>query len=973
MSLRGTNVTIAAGMESSSQSTADQSNSLAVGRVVGGAIIDTVNTIRTAVKAANDADDPRLKAVKFAQAALAAYNLNGMAGDAEANSTGFKDKTGGTSSNGSLIKIGTELANNHNKSTSEYNSQTARQSSVNAGGTLSIIATGNAEGESGDIHVIGSTLRAADTALIAKNDIILESAQNTAEWANNNSSNKTAIGASFNIGQQNGFTLDLGASGAKGTGTGSSITQVNSTLNTGSLLLRSGGDTTLAGAQVHADSINALIDGNLNIISRQDVEIQGNKQGSGGFGASICIPPFCYGVPVSGSANLAAGNMNSEYRAVTDQTGLFAGSGGYTIDVGKNTTLTGGVIASDATPDKNLLITDRLIVSDIKNVSEIEAQSAGISASFSSAGGGSGSAGGLYGIALNDSDQSKTRSAVSEGTIIVRNPEGANDLVGLNRDTANANEQLDKPDQHAMDERIELVKSAMQLAQGIGDAIAAAKIDEAKDLNSDASNAARQKLNDKGIADPTPEQIAQQVQQDYGMGSSFQKASKAVSAIVQGVLSGNILGALAGASAPYLAQAVKQMTEGDDAANLMAHALLGAVLAKAQGGSALAGAAGATIGELIAKQLYPDKTSDQLTESEKQTVSALSTLAGGLAGAMVTGSSAGAASGAWTAKNAVENNNLSVIEQYSLRVAQREYEEVCAGVTSSYCEGLSSDIADLIAKGSSVLKDERIVEDSDFTRAFAFSTNPGDIVSCATSANGYCVATDKSVTTDQGEEWILKPASYEQSIRGKAQNTLNEATMHAQLQGISNELFISGCGGMGIVGIGCQGYMAAGGTNPITGDTPTSTEQVMWGVQALMNGWGLFGAVYGGAASAASNASLFKEMAANGVKFTPENVIRVTKIADGRIVFLEKGTSASGLQHILERHALDFVGKGIALADIPSVVMQAVSKGKIVGTNGSAPVYEIFYGGKPKYISVGVGSNGYIVRSNPVSEWKPLK
>jgi hypothetical protein len=35
---------------------------------------------------------------------------------------------------------------------------------------------------------------------------------------------------------------------------------------------------------------------------------------------------------------------------------------------------------------------------------------------------------------------------------------------------------------------------------------------------------------------------------------------------------------------------------------------------------------------------------------------------------------------------------------------------------------------------------------------------------------------------------------------------------------------------------------------------------------------------------------------------------------------------------------LDFVGKGIALADIPSVVMQAVSKGRIVDTNGSAPV-----------------------------------
>ncbi|WP_367374514.1 hemagglutinin repeat-containing protein [Pseudomonas lini] len=662
MSLRGSNVTIAAGMETATQGTVDKANSLAVGRVIGGAIIDTAKTIRSSVEAAKDADDPRLKAVKLAQAALAAYNLGGMASDANAQKTGFADKQGGTASNGSLIKIGTELANTHSKSTSDYTSQTAKQSTLNAGTNLSIIANGNAAENDGDLHVIGSSLKAANMSLLANNNIILESAQNTAEWSNHNSNNRTAIGASFNIGQQNGFTLDLGAQLAKGMGNGSSVTQVNSTVETGSLLLRSGGDTTLAGAQVRADEINALIDGNLNIISRQDTQDQKSKQGSGGFGASICIPPICYGTPVAASANLAAGNMNSEYKGVTDQTGLFAGTGGYTVDVGKTTTLEGGVIASDASADKNLLITDRLIARDIKNVSEIEAQSAGISVSASYGGAGAtASVGGLYGIALSESDKSHTRSAVSEGTIIVRNPEGAQDTVGLNRDTKNANEHLDKPDEEAMNERVELVKSSIELVKGVGDAVATAKIDEAKDQNSEAFKAARQKLLDNGVADPSREQVAKQVQSDYGVGSSFQKASQAVTGIVQGILSGDIGAAVGGGAAPYLAQAVKQLTEGDDAANLMAHAVLGAVLAKTQQGSALAGAAGASLGELIANKLFPGKSRDQLSEADKEMISALSTMAGGLAGGLVGGDSANAVAGAGAARNAVENNAMGMM------------------------------------------------------------------------------------------------------------------------------------------------------------------------------------------------------------------------------------------------------------------------------------------------------------------------
>lgn len=478
LSLIGSKVTIAAGMESSSQSSTDKSNSLAVGRVIGGAIVDTVNTIRSSVEAAKNADDPRLKAVKLAQAAMAFNDLGGMGGDAEGAGSDYGKKQG-SASNGSLIKIGTELANTHSKSTSEYTSQTAKQSTLNAGNNLLIIADGGAPGAAGDIHVIGSSLKAADTVLIAKNNITLESAQNTADWANNSSNNKTAIGASFNLGEQNGFTLDLGASIAKSMGTGSSVTQVNTTLDTGSLSLHSGQDTTLAGAQVRADSINALIDGNLNIISRQDIETQKSKQDSAGIGGSICIPPFCYGAPVAVSGSLAAGNMNSDYKAVTDQSGLFAGNGGYDITVGKNTTLQGAVIASEASADKNLLSTDRLIVSDIKNTSEISAQSAGFSASYGSNSGSS--VGGSVPLSLSDSDHSSTRSAVSEGTIIVRNAEGANDLVGLNRDTANANQTLDKPDEKAIQERIDLIQSTVALSKNIINKVANAQQQAASD------------------------------------------------------------------------------------------------------------------------------------------------------------------------------------------------------------------------------------------------------------------------------------------------------------------------------------------------------------------------------------------------------------------------------------------------------------------------------------------------------------
>ncbi|WP_258034629.1 toxin glutamine deamidase domain-containing protein [Pectobacterium odoriferum] len=56
---------------------------------------------------------------------------------------------------------------------------------------------------------------------------------------------------------------------------------------------------------------------------------------------------------------------------------------------------------------------------------------------------------------------------------------------------------------------------------------------------------------------------------------------------------------------------------------------------------------------------YPGKTANDLTEEEKQSVSALSTLASGLVSGLAGNSTASAASGAQSGRNAVENNALS--------------------------------------------------------------------------------------------------------------------------------------------------------------------------------------------------------------------------------------------------------------------------------------------------------------------------
>ena len=114
--------------------------------------------------------------------------------------------------------------------------------------------------------------------------------------------------------------------------------------------------------------------------------------------------------------------------------------------------------------------------------------------------------------------------------------------------------------------------------------------------------------------------------------------------------------------------------------------------------------------------------------------------------------------------------------------------------------------------------------------------------------------------------------------------------------------------------------------------------------------------------------NLLDELANSGVKYNPEDIVAITKTADGKLVWLENGTDTAGLNHIITEHADDFLNKGITQEQIPDYVMNALENGKIVGYQGRGtgrPIYEFTYNGEIHKVAITVGNNGFIVGANP--------
>ncbi|MGJ7788994.1 VENN motif pre-toxin domain-containing protein [Escherichia coli] len=372
--------------------------------------------------------------------------------------------------------------------------------------------------------------------------------------------------------------------------------------------------------------------------------------------------------------------MHSNYDSVQEQTGIFAGRGGFDVTTGQHTQLNGAVIASTATADKNRLDTGTLGFSDTENRADFktEHQSAGLSTGGSVAGNFLGNMANnlLVGANHEGHADSTTQSAVSAGNITIRDTQSQKqDVADLNRDAAHANQTLSPIfDREKEQQRLQQAQLIGEIGNQVADiARTEGQIAGEKAKRDPAAlNQARAELEAAGKP-YTEQDVAQRAYNNgmaasgFGTGGKYQQAIQAATAAVQGLAGGNLSAALAGGAAPYLAEVVKTMTtdpvtgEVNKAANVTAHAVVNAALAVAQGNNALAGAAGAATGEvvgMIATQMY-GKPVSELSEIEKQTVSTLATVAAGLAGGLVGDSGGAAVAGAQSGKTTVENNYLS--------------------------------------------------------------------------------------------------------------------------------------------------------------------------------------------------------------------------------------------------------------------------------------------------------------------------
>ncbi|ELY3761924.1 hemagglutinin repeat-containing protein, partial [Cronobacter universalis] len=698
LTLTGDSVIIEPGHDkrTSDQKFEQKSSGLTV--ALTGAVVDAVNNAVTAAKDATKQSDSRLAALQATKSVLSGYQA--VQGKEMADTTGEPNAG---------IRVSVSLTMQKSKSEQHQVSDQVTGSTLNAGNNLSINATGKNHGaNSGDIVVAGSSMKAGgDASLNAARDILLTAAANTQKTTGSNSSSGGGVGVSVGVGQGSaGLSVFANVNAAKGKEKGDGTDWTETTLDSGGKVsLHSGQDASLTGAQVNGNQVTADIGRNLTITSLQDSNHYDSKQSSVSAGGS-----FTFGTMTgSGYVNFSQEKMHSTFNSVAEQSGIFAGKGGFDVTVGSHTQLNGGAIGSTATADKNSLDTGTLGYSNLTNKADYKVSHSGggfsSSASFGAQAALSAASTLMSGMSGSGHAQGTTQAAVSEGTITVRDKANSQDASGLQRDVTQANDAI-SPIFNKEKEQNRL--QAVQMVSDIGNQVAEI-VRTQSDLDGLKAAIAKTGTSLQGL--PEKERLAKlaalrdtavykKVTENTGTGSDVQRAITAATAAVSGLAGGNLNAALAGGAAPYIANEIgKNITDQNTTAGIMAHAVVNAVLAKVQGQDALTGASGAVVGEsmgiLLAKQVY-GKSPAALTDTEKQTIAALSTLASGLVGALAGNSTEATATAAKAGQTTVENNALYPGDFIPPRVQQdsylavdlvqkgKSYEEIDAAIEASH-------------------------------------------------------------------------------------------------------------------------------------------------------------------------------------------------------------------------------------------------------------------------------------------------
>ncbi len=372
VALLGDSIAIGKTTDIYESSTRSKSSSVGLSIGVQSPVLSGIDTVRRigGIAADGGASD-RTRAVAGLASGAAAYNAGDAIGRAISKANAANGGNGAKAGDvlDGLAQVTVSFGVSKSRSESATRDETVVGSSI-SGDNVSLIARGGSDRTgSGTIDVTGSSVTAAgDLLASAPGDITFRSAQERDTLASSNKS--SGFSAGVTIGLTGAPIPSASLNLAKGRASGEEVTNVETLVSAGgtATIRNPDGTLTLNGAQLSGEGV--VVDtGALAITSEQDTARYRSKQDS--VGLSISGGPG--GTSIAG--NLGRERMSGDYASVQEQSGIFAGDGGFDVTVAGATTLTGGTIASTAAAARNLLTTGSLSSTDIENRERFSASS----------------------------------------------------------------------------------------------------------------------------------------------------------------------------------------------------------------------------------------------------------------------------------------------------------------------------------------------------------------------------------------------------------------------------------------------------------------------------------------------------------------------------------------------------------------------------------------------------------------------
>ncbi|BBO59685.1 hemagglutinin [Mycoavidus sp. B2-EB] len=682
---------------------------------VSAPVIAAAQTNRQMLQTSTQVSDARMHALAAGAGALAAKNAyDAIKADPKA-------------AGGATVSV--MLGEEHSESEQIQLSRTALNSTLAAGGDISIQIGGL--GEKSTLDLMGARIEAKQNiALNVEGRLKMEAAPNSLIEQSQQHSQSSAVGAVATLGSQSSVGASVALSVGHGRTKGAQINYTPTLIQAGGTLeLKAKSDVRLKGAQMVGKQVKAQIEGDLDIDSVQNTaRYQSHAQ-------SICGSATAGSVSAA-SLNVSQRRMDSDYLSVAEQAGIQAGEDGFQISVKGDTKLVGGVMAGSeqaVQKGKNKLITATLHNTDLTNQASYSASSISLGGGYSQSGKGVGSdpsgkaitpahsgnqlasRGGVSAalpIVMSASGQARstTRSAISGAEMVITDEARQIELTGhsaaetiadLNRHPAQSHQALAPIFNQAE------IEAGFDIVHALGREANTFIVNRAREVDQKLEQAKRIEMAGN---EPMPVEQqealqnmavelraqAQALNQQWGPGGLSRRILTALTAAASGNVTGateqfvqsGVVNLLQQHGAGYVGELVKSgaVNEGS-AAHAVLHALVGLGGAAASNQSLGAGALGGAVSSILTHAFSPTRPDETRTEQEAKHNLATTLVAGVAA---LTGADATVAT--HSAAAAIDNNWLAteqlVLAQKELDACEDDF--VCNAGTMIKWTGVSA-------------------------------------------------------------------------------------------------------------------------------------------------------------------------------------------------------------------------------------------------------------------------------------------